>query len=114
MIATQVGSTIAATMLTARRSVIDHFMEAGAMSADAALTYQPQRHAERRALSYLLGREIVRMTQEGRYFVDEASAAAWRRENAARIALIVGGSLAAVAGFVAWRRYRGGCDRSEN
>ncbi len=105
------NSTIAATMLNARRSVIDHFVDAGATSAGAALTYQPQHHAERRALSYLMGREVVRLTQEGRYFVDEASATVWRRENATRTALIVGGSLAALAGFIAWRRYRGSDDR---
>lgn len=100
------SSTIAATMLRARRGVIDHFTGADATSADLAVVYQPQRHAERRALSYLLGQDVVRMTQEGRYWVDEQSASAWRRQSATRSAWIVAGALAAVAGAVALGRYR--------
>jgi glucuronate isomerase len=98
--------TIADTMLQTRRGLIDHFTSAGATSADAALTYQPQRHAERRALSYLMSRQIVRMTQEGRHWLDEAAAQQWRRENRTRTAWMIGGALAAVAGLVAIRSYR--------
>jgi hypothetical protein len=105
--ATNPGTTIAATMLRARSGVIAHFIDAGAISSDKALTYQPQRHAERRALSYLMGEEVVRMTQEGRYWVDEEAARAWRRENGVRTAWMVGGALVAVGALVAWRRYRG-------
>ena len=98
--------TIADTMLRARGGVIEHFARAGATSADAALSYQPQRHAERRALSYLMSREVLRMTQEGRYWLDEAAAKQWRRENLTRTAWMIGGAAAAVAGLVLLRRHR--------
>ncbi|HEY0114236.1 MAG TPA: hypothetical protein VGB54_00810 [Allosphingosinicella sp.] len=98
--------TIADTMLRARSDVIDHFTGAGATSAGTALTYQPQRHAERRALAFLTSREVVRLTQEGRYWVDDAAADAWRSQNRTRTAWMVGGAVAAVAGLVILRRYR--------
>jgi len=86
--------------------VIDHFAATGATSPGAAVTYQPQRHAERRALAYLTGKGVVRLTEEGRHWLDEEAADAWRRENAARTALMVGGAVAGVAALLAWRRYR--------
>ena len=98
--------TIADTMLRARGMVIDHFTGAGATSAEAAVTYQPQLHAERRALSYLMSREIVRMTAEGRHWLDEAAAAQWRRENRTRNVWMIGGAAAAVAGLLILRRSR--------
>jgi hypothetical protein len=93
-------------MLRARRGVIEHFTAAGAIAEDSALAYQPQRHAERRALSYLMGQQVVRMTQDGRYWVDEAAANAWRRESRTQTAWMVGGAVAAVAGLLIFRRYR--------
>ncbi len=101
-----VTPTIADTMLRARRAVIEHFTAAGATSAEGALTYQPQRHAERRALSYLMGQDVVRMTQEGRYWVDEAAADRWRRESRTQTAWMIGGAAAAAAGYLLLRRYR--------
>jgi hypothetical protein len=98
--------TIADTMLRARAAVTAHFTAAGATSAEGALTYQPQRHAERRALSYLLSQQVVRMTQEGRYWVDEGAADRWRRESRTQAAWMVGGAAAAVAGYLLLRRYR--------
>ena len=102
--------TIADTMLRARRFVIAHFTEAGATATEHALTYQPQRHAERRALSFLMGKQVVRMTQEGRYWVDEAAAEQWRRESRSQALWMAGGAAAAVAGYLLLRRY--GRDRS--
>ncbi len=101
-----VTPTIADTMLRARGAVIDHFTAAGATSAEGALTYQPQRHAERRALSYLLGQEVVRLTQEGRYWVDEGAADRWRRESRTQLAWMVGGAAAAVGAYLLLRRSR--------
>jgi hypothetical protein len=102
--------TIADTMASARSGVINHFARAGATSAEAALTYQPQRHAERRALSYLMSRNVVRLTQEGRHWLDEAAAEQWRRDSRTRTAWMVGGAVAAVAGFLILRSRRGNRD----
>ena len=104
-------ATIADTMLRARMAVIGHFTAAGATAEDGALTYQPQRHAERRALSYLVGQEVVRMTQDGRYWVNEAAADRWRREKNSQAAWMIGGAIAALAGYLILRRRSRG-DRS--
>ena len=101
-----VTPTIADTMLRARRTVIEHFTASGATSAEGALTYQPQRHAERRALGYLLGQQVVRATQEGRYWVDEAAAERWRRDSRTQVAWMVGGAAAAVGAYLLLRRSR--------
>jgi hypothetical protein len=98
--------TIADIAQRARAGVVAHFVDHEATTAERALTYQPQRHAERRALSFLIGRGVVQMTDEGRYWVDEAAAAAWRRSATTNTALLVGGTVAAVAGLLVWRRYR--------
>lgn len=98
--------TIAEIAQRSRSDVAAHFLDAGATSPDNALTYQPQRHAERRALAYLMGQGVVRLTQEGRHWIDADAAEAWKRETTTRVALIAGGTLAAVAGLVLWRRYR--------
>lgn len=102
--------TIADTALQTRKGTIEHFAAAGATSPETALIYQPQRHAERRALSYLMSRGIVRLTQEGRHWLDEVAAAEWRRENRTRAAWMIGGAAAALAGLVIVRRY--GKDRT--
>jgi hypothetical protein len=99
-------ATIADTMLRARKSVIDHLTGVSATNADGAVIYQPQRHAERRALSYLLSHQVVRMTTEGRYWLSEDGAAAWRSDNRTRTAWMIGGALAAVAGLVVVRQIR--------
>lgn len=98
--------TIAEIAQHTRSDVAAHFLDADATTPDAALTYQPQRHAERRALAYLMGKGVVRLTQEGRHWIDAEALATWRRETTTRTALIAGGTLAAVAGLVLWRRYR--------
>lgn len=98
--------TIAEIAQRTRSDVAAHFLDGGATAPGAALTYQPQRHAERRALAYLMGKGVVRLTQEGRHWIDPQAFATWRRETATRTALVAGGTLAAVAGLVLWRRYR--------
>jgi len=101
-----ITQTIADIARRARSGVVAHFVEHEATSAEAALIYQPQHHAERRALSFLMGSGVVQMTGEGRYWVDEEAAARWRRESFTRTAFGVGGTVAAVVGLLVWRRYR--------
>lgn len=98
--------TIAGTMSQARTDMIDHLRGAGATAEGDAVTLQPQRHSERRALSFLTGRGIVRLTGEGRYWLDEEAEAAWRRESRTRTGLMILGAAAAVAGGIALLRYR--------
>jgi hypothetical protein len=98
--------TIAETALRARKALIARLTELGAVSAEAATAYRPERHVERRALAYLSSKDVVRKTEEGRVWLDRAAADQWRRQNFTRSALIAGGVAAAVLGTLAWRRYR--------
>lgn len=92
-------------ILRARKDTVRHFLDVGATRADSAVQYQPQKHLQRRALAYLLGKEVVRLGADGRYWLDETAAAVWRRETGTRTALIVGGLAAGLAAF-AFARYR--------
>lgn len=98
--------TIAEIAQKSRSDVVAHFLDADATTPEDALTFQPQRHAERRALAYLIGKGIVQLTPDGQHWIDRAAAEAWKRETTTRTALIAGGTLAAVAGLMLWRRHR--------
>ena len=95
--------TIAAAMRRGRRSVVDHLTSVGATGADKAVTYQPQDHPQRKGLAYLMGQEVVRMTKEGRYWLDEEAADEWRRSTRTQAAIIAGGAVAAL-GVALWLR----------
>ena len=95
--------TIAAAMRRGRRSVIEHLTSVGATSADAAVTYQPQDHSLRKGLSFLMAQDVVQLTQDGRYWLDQAAADEWRRNSRAQTALIAGGAVAAL-GVALWLR----------
>ena len=95
--------TIAAAMRRGRRSVIEHLTSVKATSADAAVTYQPQDHPLRKGLSYLMAQGIVNLTEDGRYWLDQAAADEWRRNSRTQAALIAGGAVAAL-GVALWLR----------
>jgi hypothetical protein len=95
--------TIAAAMRRGRRGVIEHLTSVKATSADGAVTYQPQEHGLRKGLSYLMAQGIVNLTQDGRYWLDQAAAAEWRRNSRTQTALIAGGAVAAL-GVALWLR----------
>lgn len=92
-------------ILKARKDAVRHFRDVGATSADKAVTYQPQKHLQRRALTYLVGKQVVRLSDNGRYWLDEEAAAAWKKTTRTRTALVAGSILAAgLAVFLATRR----------
>ena len=94
-------------ILRVRKDTVRHFRELGATSPETAVTYQPQRHLERRALAYLTGKQVVRLGDDGRYWLDEEAAAEWRRSMRTTTAVIAGGLVAAgVALFFATRSRR--------
>ena len=95
--------TIAAAMSRGRRGVIDHLVQVGANRPDRAVTFQPQQHSLRKGLAYLLSQGVARMTEDGRYWLDEASAEEWRRAQRTQAALIAGGAVAAL-GVALWLR----------
>lgn len=94
-------------ILRARKDAVRHFLDVGATRPDSAVTYQPQRHLERRALAYLTGRQVVRLGEDGRYWLDEKAAAEWKRSTRTKAAVLAGGLVAAgVALFLATRSSR--------
>ncbi|HEY0326546.1 MAG TPA: hypothetical protein VGC46_11330 [Allosphingosinicella sp.] len=95
--------TIAAAMRRGRRAVIEHLTSVGATSADSAVTYQPQDHSLRKGLSYLMAQDVVQLTQDGRYWLDQTAADEWRRNSRTQAALIAGGAVAAL-GVALWLR----------
>lgn len=103
MVATPVPP-IAAAIIRARKHVIRHLVETGATAASSAVTYQPQRRMHRKALAYLQGKGIVSLTQDGRHWVDETKADAWRKKLRNRMAIMIGGALAAVGAVFAMTR----------
>ena len=103
---------IASALSRARNETVRHLTDVGATSPEQAVTYQPQRHLQRRALSYLVGKGVVLLTDEGRHWVDQEAAASWRRSMRAQNALLVGGLAAGIAAF-AVSRYRRGRSRAD-
>jgi hypothetical protein len=95
--------TIAAAMRRGRQGVVQHLAQVGATSVDRAVTFQPQEHSLRKGLAYLLSQGVVRMTEDGRYWLDETSAEEWRRAQRTQAALIAGGAVAAL-GVALWLR----------
>jgi hypothetical protein len=93
-----------ALAMIARRRVAEHLIETGATSADSAVTYQPGRRLRRKGLSYLTRRGIVTLTQDGRYWIDEAKYREWHGKVRKRVAIAVGGALAAAAAVFAFTR----------
>ena len=95
--------TIAAAMRRGRRSVVEHLTSVRATNANNAVTYQPQDHSLRKGLSYLMAQGVVQLTEDGRYWLDQAAAEEWRRNSRAQAALIAGGAVAAL-GVALWLR----------
>jgi hypothetical protein len=96
---------IASAAARARRDMVDRLREAGATGEDAAVALQPQQHQDRRALAYLTQRGVVRITADGRYWLSETEAEAWRKAMRNQNALIAGG-LAAGLAALAFGLYR--------
>ena len=95
---------IGAMVLAARKHVANHLIDAGATSPDSAVTYQPGLRLRRKGLKYLTQRGIVTLTEDGRYWTDEAKAAEWRSKVRKRVLVAIGGALAATAAIFAATR----------
>jgi hypothetical protein len=91
-------------IMIARRRVAEHLIDAGATSADRAVTYQPIMRLRRKGLRYLTRGGIVTLTAEGRYWIDEPKYQEWRSSVRKRIAIGIGGALAATAAVFAFTR----------
>lgn len=99
-----VTSPVPALVMRARRRVIAHLTDVGAISASKAVAYLPSRRLEKNALAYFTRKGVVNLAEGGRYWVDEEEAADWKRTKRNRMALILGGGVAAALAAFAFTR----------
>jgi len=97
------ATAAAAIIGKARRDVISYFLQRNAVSANAAVTWVPERNVQRRMLARFLRNGVVIEEAPDTYFVDVATYDRWRRgmrRRAAAMAIgvgVVGAILAALA-----------------
>jgi hypothetical protein len=97
------ATAAAAIIGKARRDVISYFLQRNAVSANAAVTWVPERNVQRRMLARFLRNGVVIEEAPDTYFVDVAAYDRWRRgmrRRAAAMAIgvgVVGAILAALA-----------------
>ena len=76
------ATAAAAIIGKARRDVISYFLQRNAVSANAAVTWVPERNVQRRMLARFLRNGVVIEEAPDTYFVDVATYDRWRRECA--------------------------------
>ena len=87
-----------AAVAVAMRKVVSHLMSHNAVSAETAVHFIPERHLQRRMLARLIRREFIFETGPEKYYLDVPAYDAWRRGLRRRVALLMGGVVAALAG----------------
>jgi hypothetical protein len=95
------ATAAAAIVARAQRDVVSHFMQCNAVNAEAAVSWEPDRHIQRRMLARLVGRRVIVETSPGTYFLDLPSYDRWRRSRRKRVAALMGGVVALGALFAA-------------
>lgn len=101
------ATAAAAIIAKARRRILDHLMGANAVSADAAVSFEPGTAVQARQLQRMLNAGVVRETGSGKYWVDIPVYRDWadarrRRILVLMIIVIIGaavGALASVGGI---------------
>jgi|GEM_PF-2274556 len=91
-------------VMRARRQLLSRLEDAGAVSTETAVPYEPSRLVDRRALSVLRAGGIVFEPQPGRYFVKPEAADEWRRAVRTRLTVLIGTALVATAAMFAISR----------
>jgi hypothetical protein len=87
-----------AAVAVAMRKVVSHLLSNNAVSPETAVHFIPERHLQRRMLARLIRREVIVETGPDRYYLDVPAYDAWRRGLRRRLALLMGGVAAALAG----------------
>ena len=87
-----------AAVAVAMRKVVSHLMSHNAVSPETAVHFIPERHLQRRMLARLIRREVIVETGPDTYYLDVPAYDAWRRGLRRRVALLMGGVVAALAG----------------
>jgi len=101
------AAAIAVAVARARREVCGYFEEHGAFDPEHAVPFDPARRLHQKRLEQLLGRGIVKLAMEGRYWVIRAAYRLdeERRAAAAAVVLALGLALglAIIAVVSVWR-----------
>jgi hypothetical protein len=87
-----------AAVAVAMRKVVSYLMSNNAVSPETAVHFIPERHLQRRMLARLIRRDVIVETGPDRYYLDVPAYDAWRRGLRRRLALLMGGVAAALAG----------------
>ena len=87
-----------AAIAVAMRKVVSHLMSNNAVSPETAVHFIPDRHLQRRMLDRLIRRDVIVETGPDKYYLDVPAYDAWRRGLRRRVALLMGGVAAALAG----------------
>lgn len=87
-----------AAVAVAMRKVVSHLMSNNAVSPETAVHFIPDRPLQRRMLARLIRREVIVETGPDKYYLDVPAYDEWRRGLRRRIALLMGGVAAALAG----------------
>jgi hypothetical protein len=88
-----------AAVAVAMRKVVSYLMSNNAVSPETAVHFIPERHLQRRMLARLIRRDVIVETGPDRYYLDVPAYDAWRRGLRRRMALLMGGVAAALAGI---------------
>lgn len=99
--ATSAGAVAAAAFARARREVLGHFDDAGAVNPDRAVPYDPPSHLHENQFESLIGQGILKETGSGLFWMDRGAAEleARRRRGSLKImfVLILAGLVIAAA-----------------
>jgi hypothetical protein len=87
-----------AAVAVAMRKVVSHLMGNNAVSPETAVRFIPDRPLQRRMLARLIRRGVIVETAPDTYYLDVPAYDAWRRGLRRRVALLMGGVAAALAG----------------
>lgn len=95
------ATAAAAIVAKAQRDVASHFMQRNAVSAEAAVSWEPDRRIQRRMLGRLVRRGVIVETAPDTYYLDLPTYDSWRRSRRKRAAVLMGGAVAIGALFAA-------------
>jgi hypothetical protein len=75
----------AATIIAKQNRYLRRFQEAGAISPDTARSLEQVNCRDSRMFQRLVGREVIRQAQPGKYYLDIEAAQAFRRARRERV-----------------------------
>jgi len=88
---------VAAAAARARRRVIGHFMSRGAVSADKAVSFTPDRRMEAKFFERLRDNGIIVAASDDSWYMDTPKLEAYQRSRRKRMRIVLAGLATALA-----------------